>query len=146
MESIIGSSGLRASLEGVSDEQKMWLSARLEPITLHALHTLFIVAEPASAVYFLVRGTLSVLQGGVVRGCLSGRACCFGGKAFHDGAVHGELQQDLLNSPPRRAERDCRDTACTDGSLPRLPRRPGVRGDAFRAGGAGRDRGRPPDG
>lgn len=30
-----------------------------------------------------------VLQGGVVRGCLAGRACSFGGKAFHDGAVHG---------------------------------------------------------
>lgn len=38
----------------------MWLMARLEPIPLHALHTLFIVGEPARSVYFLVRGTLSV--------------------------------------------------------------------------------------
>lgn len=88
VESIIGSAAIRSSLAGArsaeastaaspynslarsrhacparagaNEEATMWLMAKLEPQTLHALHTLFIVAEPARAVYFLVRGTLSV--------------------------------------------------------------------------------------
>ena len=64
---------------GVSEDTFTWLAARLHPVALHALHALQVVGEPVAAVYFLVRGQLSVVRRGLVVGRISQHSCCFGG-------------------------------------------------------------------
>ena len=96
VEAIVGRDAMAGLLRGVlCADTQVWLMARLIPVTLHALHTLFVVGERPNAVYILVRGQLTVLHRGLVVTLLSAQssAVCFGGRTVYSSLL-GDVAPD----------------------------------------------------